>query len=73
MLPDGKTHNQTNHTVIDRIRHSSVLDVQSFRAADCDNCDIGDYSMVDKFMKTLTVNKQSSHRCNLKKLKVDGK
>jgi hypothetical protein len=31
--PDGNTHNQIDHILIDRRRHSSVLDVQSFRAA----------------------------------------
>jgi hypothetical protein len=34
--PDGKTHNQIDHTETDRRRHSSILDVRSFRAADCD-------------------------------------
>jgi hypothetical protein len=36
MPPDGKTHNQNDHILIDRRQHSSILDVQSFRAADCD-------------------------------------
>jgi hypothetical protein len=31
--PNGKTHNQIGRIVIDRQRHSSVLDVQSFIAA----------------------------------------
>jgi hypothetical protein len=33
--PDGKTHNQTDHILIDRKQHSSILDVRLFRAADC--------------------------------------
>jgi hypothetical protein len=32
--PDGKTHNQIDHILIDNRRHSSILDVQPFRAAD---------------------------------------
>jgi hypothetical protein len=34
--PDRKTHNQIDHVLIARRQHSSVFDVRSFRAADCD-------------------------------------
>jgi hypothetical protein len=74
--PDGKTHNQIDHILVDRRRHSNVLDVQSFRAADCDS---DHYLMVAKVRERLAVNKQRSQRFdmerfNLKKLNgVEGK
>jgi endonuclease/exonuclease/phosphatase family metal-dependent hydrolase len=34
--PEGKT-NQINHILVDRRRHSNVLDVRLLRAADCDS------------------------------------
>jgi hypothetical protein len=34
--PDGVTHNQIYHVLIDKRQHSNILDVQSFRGADCD-------------------------------------
>jgi hypothetical protein len=73
---DGKTHNQIDHILIDRRRHSSVLDVRSFRTADCDS---GHYLVVAKVRDRRAVNKQTTHRVhmerfNLKKLnEVQGK
>jgi hypothetical protein len=75
MSPGGKTHKQIDHILIDRRRHSSVLDVRSFRAADCDT----DHLVAVKIRERLAVNKQGSHklhmeRFNLKRLnEVEGK
>jgi hypothetical protein len=75
-FPDGETHNQIDHILIDRRRHSNALDVRSFRAADCDR---DHYLLVAKVRERLAVNKQRSQRFNverfnLKKLnEVEGK
>jgi hypothetical protein len=71
--PDGKTHYQIDHILVDRRRHSNVLEVGSFRAADCDS---DHYLVVAKVMERLAVNKQrfDMERFNLKKLNdVQGK
>jgi hypothetical protein len=76
MSPDGKTHNQIDHILVDRRRHSSVLDILSFRAAEQNT---EHYLVVAKLRERLAVNKQRSHRFhmerfNLKKLnEVEGK
>jgi endonuclease/exonuclease/phosphatase family metal-dependent hydrolase len=55
MSPEGKTHNQIDHILVDRRRHSNVLDVQSSKAADCDS----DHHVVAaKVREGLAVNKQ---------------
>jgi hypothetical protein len=65
-----KTHNKIDHILIDRRQHSSILDVQFFRGADCDTVHC---LVVAKVRDTLAVNKRAAQkigmeRFNLKKL-----
>jgi hypothetical protein len=59
--PDGKTHNQIDHILIDRTWYSSILDVQSFRGAACDT---NHYLVVAKVRKRMEVSKQAAHKFN---------
>jgi len=68
----GKTHNHLDHILMDRRWDSSILDVQSFRGADCDT---DHYLVVAEVWETLVVIKQAAEkfdveRFNLRKLKA---
>jgi hypothetical protein len=70
--PVGKTHNQINHILINRRRRSSrpILNVRSFRGADCDS---DHYLVVAKVRDRLAVSKRmvqklDVERFNLKQL-----
>ena len=67
---DGKTQTQIDHELIDRIWHSSTLDVRSFRGA---GCDTDHYLVVAKVGERLSARKPAAQktdvrRTNLKKL-----
>jgi len=68
--PNSKTHNQIDHVLIDRRWHSSILDVRSFREADCDT---DQYLVIAKVREILAVGKKAAQsfdrqRFNLRKL-----
>ena len=65
--PDGKSHHQFDHILIDRRRQSSVLDVCSFRGADCDS---DHYLVVENIREILEVNKQASQTLDGEKFNV---
>jgi endonuclease/exonuclease/phosphatase family metal-dependent hydrolase len=52
--PDGVTHNQVDHVLIDKRQHSNILDVQSFRRADCDT---DHYLVLAKLRERISVSK----------------
>jgi len=63
--PDGKTHNQIDQILIERRRHSSVLNVRSFRGADCDT----DHCLVvAKVRERLAVSKQAAQMFDVEDL-----
>jgi endonuclease/exonuclease/phosphatase family metal-dependent hydrolase len=53
--PDGKTHNQIDHILVDKRSHLNVLSVRSFRSADCDS---DHYLVVAKVRERIASNKQ---------------
>jgi hypothetical protein len=65
--PDGKTHNQIDRILEDRRKHYNILDVRSYRAADCDT---DHYQVVEKVRERLAVKNQRSHRFHMKRFNL---
>ena len=68
--PEEKTHNQVDQILIDRRWHSSILDVLSFRGAECDT---DRFLVVAKVRESLAVGKLAAQKFggeifNLRKL-----
>jgi hypothetical protein len=62
--PVGKNHKEIDHILIDRRRHSSILDVRWFRAADCDT---DHYLVVLRIRERQAVSKQTMHRVRMER------
>jgi hypothetical protein len=65
--PEGNTHKQIDHVLIDRRRHSSILDVRSFRGADCDT---DHYLVVAKVRERLAVSKRAAQKVDTERFSV---
>jgi hypothetical protein len=65
---EGNAHNQIDHVLIDRRRHSSILDMRSFRGADCDT---DHYLVVAKVRERLAVSKQGAQKIDTERLNVE--
>jgi hypothetical protein len=62
--PDSVTHNQMDHVLIVKRRHSNILDVRSFRGADCDT---DHYVVVAKVRERISVSKQARQNSDLER------
>jgi hypothetical protein len=65
--PEGNTPNQIDHILIDRRWHSSILDVQSFRGADCDT---DHYLIVAKMRERLAVSERAVQKTDMERFNV---
>jgi hypothetical protein len=59
--PDGKTHNQIDQVLVDR-RRQSILDVRSFRGADCDT---DHYLVAAELRERLSVSKRVAEKLDM--------
>jgi hypothetical protein len=65
--PEEKTHNQIDYVSIHRRQHSSILDVRSFRGADCDT---DHYLAVAKVRERLAVSKRAAQKIDTERFNV---
>jgi hypothetical protein len=62
--PDGVIHNQIDHVLIDKRRHSNTLYTRSFRGADCDT---NHYMVVAKLRERISVSERARQKSYLGK------
>jgi hypothetical protein len=65
--PEGNTCKQIDHVLIDIKRHSSTLDVRSFRGSDCDT---DHYLVAAKVRERLAVSKRAAQKIDTERFNV---
>ena len=65
--PNGQTHNQIDHIFINRRRQPSILDIRSFREADCDS---DHYLLTAKLRERLSVSKREDQTVDINRFNV---
>ncbi|KAJ4441767.1 hypothetical protein ANN_11625 [Periplaneta americana] len=65
--PDGLTHNQIDHILIDKRRHTSIVDIRTFRGADCNS---DHYLVIGELRERLSVAKRVEQEVNITKFNI---
>ena len=65
--PDGLTHNQIDHILIDKRRHTSVVDIRTFRGADCNS---DHYLVIGELRERLSVAKRVEQQVNIGRFNI---
>ncbi|KAJ4427249.1 hypothetical protein ANN_24867 [Periplaneta americana] len=65
--PDGLTHNQIDHILIDKRRHTSIVDIRTFRGADCNS---DHYLVIGELRERLSVAKRVEQQVNITKFNI---
>ncbi|KAJ4430168.1 hypothetical protein ANN_22378 [Periplaneta americana] len=64
---DGLTHNQIVHILIDKRRHTSIVDIRTFRGADCNS---DHYLVIGELRERLSVAKRVEQQVNITKFNI---
>ncbi|KAJ4439878.1 hypothetical protein ANN_08007 [Periplaneta americana] len=64
---DGLTHNQIDHILIDNRRHTSIVDIRTFRGADCNS---DHYLVIGELRERLSVAKRVEQQVNITKFNI---
>ncbi|KAJ4430316.1 hypothetical protein ANN_22529 [Periplaneta americana] len=64
---DGMTHNQIDHIFVDKRRHTSIVDIRTFRGADCNS---DHYLVIGELRERLSVAKRVEQQANISRFNI---